>query len=70
VPPIRILVVDDSLVMRKLVSEALKTDPAFEVVGTAGDGRIALLRIATLRPNVVVLDVTMPVMAASRRSRS
>ena len=61
-PPIRILVVDDSLVMRKVVSDALKTDLAFDVVGTAGDGRIALLRIATLQPNVVVLDVTMPVM--------
>jgi len=56
--------------MRKLVSEALKTDPAFDVVGTAGDGRIALLRIATLQPNVVVLDVTMPSWAVSRRSRS
>jgi two-component system chemotaxis response regulator CheB len=62
VPPIRILVVDDSLVMRKVVSDALKTDPSFDVVGTAGDGRIALLRAATLQPDVVVLDVTMPVM--------
>ena len=61
-PPIRILVVDDSLVIRKVVSEALKSDPAFEVVGTAGDGRMALIRIPTLQPDLVILDVTMPVM--------
>ena len=61
-PPIRILVVDDSLVIRKVVSDALKNDPAFEVAGTAGDGRMALVRIPTLQPDLVVLDVTMPVM--------
>src|SRR5882724_13372213 len=55
-PPIRILVVDDSLVIRKVVSEALKSDPAFEVAGTAGAGRMALIRIPTLqgRSNIFV----------------
>lgn len=61
-PPIRILVVDDSLVIRKVVSDTLKKDPALEVVGTAGDGRVALSRVASLHPDLVILDVTMPVM--------
>ena len=60
--PIRILIVDDSVVVRKIVSDTLKSDPAFEVVGTAGDGRIALKRINNLQPDVVILDVAMPVM--------
>ncbi len=62
VPPIRILVVDDSLVIRKVVSDTLKKDPAFDVVGTAGDGRIALAKISLLHPDVVILDISMPVM--------
>jgi two-component system, chemotaxis family, protein-glutamate methylesterase/glutaminase len=45
-----------------VVSDTLKKDSAFEVLGTASDGRIALLRIATLQPDVVVLDISMPVM--------
>lgn len=60
--PVRILVVDDSLVIRQVVSDALKKEPTFEVVGTAGDGRIALSRIASLKPDLVILDVTMPVL--------
>jgi two-component system, chemotaxis family, protein-glutamate methylesterase/glutaminase len=59
-PPIRILIVDDSVVIRKVLSDALSSDAAFEVVGTASDGRIALTRIALLRPDLVTLDVEMP----------
>ena len=59
---IRILVVDDSVVIRKLLSDTLAADPALEVVGTASDGRIALARIAQLSPDLVTLDVEMPVM--------
>ncbi len=59
-PPIRILIVDDSLVIRKVLTDALSSDAAFEVVGTASDGRIALTRIALLRPDLVTLDVEMP----------
>lgn len=59
-PPIRILIVDDSVVIRKVLTDALSSDPAFEVVGTASDGRIALTKIAQLRPDLVTLDVEMP----------
>jgi len=60
--PIRILVVDDSVVIRKLLSETLSADPEFEVVGSAGDGRIGLAKIAQLHPDLVTLDVEMPVL--------
>lgn len=60
--PIRILVVDDSVVVRKLLSDTLASDPALEVVGTAGHGRIALAKIPLLNPDLITLDVEMPVM--------
>jgi two-component system, chemotaxis family, protein-glutamate methylesterase/glutaminase len=59
---IRILVVDDSVLIRKLLSDTLSDDRALEVVGTAGDGRIGLAKIAQLQPDLVTLDVEMPVM--------
>jgi len=60
--PIRILVVDDSVVIRRLLSDTLSGDPALEVVATAGDGRIALAKISLLKPDLITLDVEMPVM--------
>jgi chemotaxis response regulator CheB len=60
--PLRILVVDDSVVIRKILSETLSSDPDIEVVGTAGDGRIGLAKIAQLHPDLITLDVEMPVM--------
>ncbi len=59
---IRILVVDDSVVIRRLVSEELDSDPALEVVGTASNGRIALARLTQVNPDLVILDVEMPEM--------
>jgi two-component system, chemotaxis family, protein-glutamate methylesterase/glutaminase len=59
---IRILVVDDSVVIRKLLSETLSEDRGLEVVGTASDGRLGLAKIAQLHPDLVTLDVEMPVM--------
>lgn len=59
---IRVLVVDDSVVIRRLVSHALSEDPAFEVVGSAANGAIALARIPQLNPDVVTLDIQMPEM--------
>jgi two-component system sensor histidine kinase and response regulator WspE len=57
---IRVLVVDDSALMRKLIPQALVHDPSIEVVGTAMDGELGLKKITELRPNVVTLDLDMP----------
>jgi two-component system chemotaxis response regulator CheB len=57
---IRVLVVDDSAVMRKLISNLLERDPNIEVIGTAIDGDFALTKVEALKPDVVTLDVDMP----------
>ncbi len=59
---IRVLVVDDTVTYRKIVSEVLTTLPGVEVVGTAANGRIALDKIERLKPHVLTLDLEMPVM--------
>jgi two-component system chemotaxis response regulator CheB len=59
-PRLRILVVDDAVVVRRLVTDALATDDELEVVGTAANGRIALAKVAQLNPDLVTLDVEMP----------
>ena len=59
---IRVLVVDDSIVLRRLVTEALSGEKEIEVVGTARNGRVALAKIAALEPDAVVMDVAMPEM--------
>ncbi len=58
--PIRVLVVDDSAVVRKLVTTALQSDPDIEVVGTAIDPYAARDKIQTLNPDVLTLDIEMP----------
>ena len=57
---IRVLVIDDSVVIRKVLSEALATDPSIEVAGTAADGAIGLSKIPILKPDLITLDVEMP----------
>jgi two-component system chemotaxis response regulator CheB len=57
---VRVLVVDDSAVMRKLIPDMLDADPSIEVVGTAMDGTFCLKKIEELKPNVVTLDLQMP----------
>ena len=57
---VRVLVVDDSALMRKLIPAILARDPSIEVVGTAMDGAFALKKIEELRPDVVTLDLEMP----------
>ena len=59
---IRILIVDDAAVVRRLVASALGADPELEVAGTAANGRIALERLEALRPDLVLLDLEMPEM--------
>jgi two-component system chemotaxis response regulator CheB len=58
--PIRVLVVDDSALMRQLITDILNADPHIEVVGRARDGLDALEKIPRLNPDVVTLDVEMP----------
>jgi two-component system, chemotaxis family, protein-glutamate methylesterase/glutaminase len=57
---IRVLVVDDSAVMRQLLAEILNSDPQIEVVGTASDPYVARDKIKSLNPDVLTLDVEMP----------
>src|SRR6266702_1067604 len=57
---VRVLVVDDSALMRKLIPNILARDPMIDVVGTAMDGAFALKKIEELRPDVVTLDLEMP----------
>jgi two-component system, chemotaxis family, protein-glutamate methylesterase/glutaminase len=61
-PPISVLVVDDSVVVRRLVTDVLAEDEDIHVVGTAPNGQIALAKIPQLNPDVISLDVEMPVM--------
>jgi two-component system chemotaxis response regulator CheB len=62
VNPIRVLVVDDSVVVRKIVTDVLSEDPAIEVVGTAVNGKVALGKIEALQPDLITMDIEMPEM--------
>ncbi len=59
---IKVLVVDDASFMVKAISEILNSDPDIEVVGSAKNGQLALEQIKALKPDVITLDVDMPVM--------
>lgn len=59
---IRVLIVDDSTVIRRLLSDALAVDPAIEIAGIAANGKIALSKIPQLSPDVITLDMEMPEM--------
>lgn len=59
---IRVLIVDDSTVIRRLLSDALVTDPAIEIAGIAANGKIALSKIPQINPDVITLDMEMPEM--------
>ena len=58
----RVLIVDDSVVIRKILADTLAEDHEIQVVGAASDGHIGLAKIAQLNPDIVTLDVEMPVM--------
>ena len=62
-PKIRVLIVDDSTVVRRFLSDAISKDPELEVVGTASNGAIALQKIVQLNPQVVTMDIEMPEMS-------
>jgi len=59
---LRVLVVDDSVVYRKIISDVLSQLPHVEVVGTASNGKIAMTKIASLKPDILTLDIEMPEM--------
>src|SRR3982750_464438 len=56
------MVVDDSVVVRKIVTDVLSADPDIEVVGTAVNGRIAVGKLAQLEPDLITMDIEMPEM--------
>ncbi|MCD4719270.1 MAG: chemotaxis response regulator protein-glutamate methylesterase [Desulfobacula sp.] len=57
---IRAIVIDDTIVYRKIVGDVLKEIPGVEVVGVANNGKIALSKIASLKPDLITLDIEMP----------
>src|SRR5690554_2155065 len=60
--PIRVLIVDDSVFMRKILKDILDEDPEIEVVGIAKNGKEALEVARWVTPDVITLDVEMPIM--------
>lgn len=59
---IRVLIVDDSTVIRRLLTNALTSDPAIEIAGVAANGKIALAKIPQVAPDIITLDMEMPEM--------
>ena len=59
---LRVLIVDDSVIIRRIISEIVSSESSLEVAGTAANGKIALAKISHLNPDIVTLDMEMPVM--------
>ena len=57
---IKVLVVEDSIFMRNVISDIINSDPQLQVIGTARDGEEALSKLDVLEPDVITLDVRMP----------
>jgi two-component system, chemotaxis family, protein-glutamate methylesterase/glutaminase len=60
--PLRVMVVDDTVLYRKIVSDALTRLPDVEVVGSAHNGKAAIAKLASLKPDLLTLDIEMPEM--------
>lgn len=58
--PVHVLIIDDSAMIRKVLSLGLSSDPGIKVVGTASDGEVALRMVQELNPDVITLDIEMP----------
>ena len=59
---VKVLVVDDSFLMRKIIADAINSDPALEVVYKAKNGQEGLQKILELKPDIVTLDINLPIM--------
>ncbi|MCX7678850.1 MAG: chemotaxis response regulator protein-glutamate methylesterase [Spirochaetes bacterium] len=59
---IKVLVVDDSALVRKIITDILESDPEIEVVGTANNGKSAIFKAKVLDPDVITMDIEMPIM--------
>jgi two-component system chemotaxis response regulator CheB len=60
--PVKVVLVDDSVVIRRVLHDLLSAEPGIEVVATASNGKIGLEKIRTAQPDIVILDIEMPVM--------
>jgi DNA-binding NarL/FixJ family response regulator len=67
--PIRILIVDDSYVIRNSLRGSIERSTEWQVCGEAENGKIALQKVTELRPNLVILDLSMPVMNGLEAAR-
>jgi len=61
-PQIQVMIVDDSVVVRKVLTDVLSSDPDLTIAGWASNGRLALAKLQTLRPDIILLDIEMPEM--------
>jgi two-component system chemotaxis response regulator CheB len=68
-PPVRVLIVDDSGFFRRRLSEIIARDPRLEVVGMANNGLEAVVQVTLLKPDVISMDIEMPVMDGIRAVR-
>ena len=66
---VRVLIVDDSTLVRQALSAILSSDPEIEVIGEARNGKEGYEKTLSLRPNVVILDIVMPVMDGVEATR-
>ena len=66
---IRVLVVDDSALMRRMISDIIESNPRFVVVGTARDGLDASEKVEDLQPDVITMDVEISVVVAGKNRK-
>ncbi|HEY6882229.1 MAG TPA: response regulator [Polyangiales bacterium] len=66
----KVFIVDDSVLIRRILTTSLAEDPAFEVIGYAVNGKACLPKIAEAKPDVVVMDVEMPEMTGPQAVRA